>query len=361
MKILICTGIYPPDIGGPATYSKILNDELPKLGIGVKVLSFGEARCLPKIIRHFAYFLKVLKLGRKSDIIFAQDPASVGFPSVIAAKTLRKKFVLKIVGDYAWEQFQVKNLKFIDLEEFQNEKFDFITELRRGIEKWVAKRADKIIVPSEYLKKIILTWGAKEEKIKVIYNSFELKKFSNKLNLSGFNIVSAGRLVPWKGFNVFIEIMPEIIKEIPDAKLFIIGSGPEENNLKFKIKNLKLENNVILTGQILHEDLLNYLCAGNIFVLNTGYEGFSHLILEAMATGIPVITTKIGGNPEIIKNNENGILIDYNNKKQLKNAIIDLYKNYGLRKKIIQNAKEKIKEFSKEKMTGETIRLLKNV
>jgi len=74
MKILIATGIYPPDIGGPATYSKLLKDELPDRGIDVKVLSFGEVRHLPKIIRHFSYFLKVLKLGKGANVIYAQDP-----------------------------------------------------------------------------------------------------------------------------------------------------------------------------------------------------------------------------------------------------------------------------------------------
>ncbi len=378
MKILIATGIYPPDIGGPATYSKILNDELPRHGIGVNVLSFGKVRRLPKIIRHLVYFLKVLRMARNADIVFSQDPVSVGLPSVIAAKILRKKFILKIVGDYAWEQFQnqkskIKNqnyeTKFISLEEFQNQRYDFTTELRRKIERWVVKRADKIIVPSEYLKKIMMMWGVPEEKIKVIYNAFDPVRdnISNgveaprKINLSGTILISAGRLVPWKGFNVLVEIMPEIIRQIPDAKLYIIGDGPEKENLKSQISNLKINDMVFLVGSVSHEDLLNYLCAGNIFVLNTGYEGFSHQILEAMAMEIPVITTNVGGNPELITNNESGILIEYNNKEQLKNAILKLYKDKGLREKFIKNAKEKIKEFGKERMVDKTIDVLNSV
>ena len=164
MRILICTGIYPPDIGGPATYSKLLFDELPKRGIEVKVLSFGEVRHLPKIIRHFAYFLKALKLGRKADVIFAQDPVSVGLPAMLASKILRKKFMLKIVGDYAWEQYSARggsasggqNKNFITPENFQDKKFDFKTEIRRKIQRYVAKNAKRIIVPSNYLKNIVL-------------------------------------------------------------------------------------------------------------------------------------------------------------------------------------------------------------
>ncbi len=378
MKILIATGIFPPDIGGPATYSKLLADELPKHNIQVEILSFGLVRNLPKIIRHFVYFWKVLTAGLRVDIIFAQDPVSVGLPSFLAAKIIRKKFILKIVGDYAWEQgmqrFGVKDL----LDDFLNKKYGWKVETLRKIQKFVANNADKIIVPSEYLKKVVLKWGITPDKIYVIYNAFEAPQITisgeearKKLNLSGTILISAGRLVPWKGFTALIEIMPEILEQIPDAKLIIIGDGPEFKNLKSlpadathqalqagQISNLKINGNVFLTGQLSHEDLLIYLKAGDIFVLNTAYEGFSHHILEAMAIGIPVITTNRGGNSEIIDNGKNGILIDYNNKDELKKAIIDLYNSLVLKMKLTQNAKNKVMEFGKEKMIKETLHQL---
>jgi glycosyltransferase involved in cell wall biosynthesis len=365
MRILITTGIYPPDGGGPATYSKLLYEELPKHNIQTEILSFGSVRHLPKLIRHFFYFCKVLKKGRKTDIIFSQDPVSVGLPSLIAAKILRKKFVLKIVGDYAWEQgmqrFGVKDL----LDDFFKKKYGWPVEFLRKIQKFVAQNAKIIIVPSEYLKKIIIKWGIDSEKIKVIYNAFEKPELKiskeetrNKFNLSGTIIISAGRLVPWKGFSALIEIMPEILERIPEAKLIIIGDGPEFKNIKYQISNLKINKNIFLTGQISHDDVLLYFRAGDIFVLNTAYEGFSHFLLEAMAMGLPVITTKVGGNQEIIENGKNGSLVDYNNKDELKRAVIDLYNNWDLRTRMAQNAKNKVMEFTKEKMINETIRQL---
>jgi len=372
-NILICTGIYPPDGGGPATYSKLLFEELPKRGVGADVLSFGQVRRLPKIIRHIIYFFKALKMGKKADVIYAQDPVSVGLPAVLAAKILRKKFILKVVGDYAWEQFQARGEKFITPENFQDKKFDFKTETRRKIQKYVAKNAYKIIVPSSYLKNIVLKWGIDEEKIKVIYNAFEAPALSagrpvlketkeelrKKLNLSGTVLISAGRLVPWKGFDKLIEIMPEIIKEISDAKLYIIGSGPEEENLKSKISNLKIKENVFLIGQVFHDKALEYLKAGDIFILNTGYEGFSHFLLEAMAMEILIITTNVGGNPELIENGKNGILLEYNNKEELKKRIIELAKNETLKKELIEKAKRKVAEFDAGKMLEETVKILR--
>jgi glycosyltransferase involved in cell wall biosynthesis len=103
-KLLLATGIYPPDIGGPATYSKLLYEKLPAQGIAVWVLSFGSVRRYPKAIRHVLYMWKLLWLSRGVDCIYAQDTISVGLPAAIVSKITRKKLLLKIVGDYAWEQ-----------------------------------------------------------------------------------------------------------------------------------------------------------------------------------------------------------------------------------------------------------------
>lgn len=367
MRILICTGIYPPDIGGPATYSKLVYDELTGRGILTKVLSFGSVRNLPKIIRHFAYFFKTMEKGRGVDVIFALDPVSVGLPLSLAAKILRKKFVLRVAGDYAWEQYNQKS-NFKTLEEFQIERFDFITELRRKIQRWVAKKADKIIVPSQYLKKIVSMWGINEEKISVIYNSFKAPavllskdEARKKLSLSGTVLISIGRLVPWKGFNTLIELMPEILKIKKDAMLFIIGEGPNVKMLENQIDCSVAHDSIFLLEAMDHDDIMAYLKAGDIFILNSAYEGFSHLILEAMAMEIPVITTKVGGNPEIVINQETGILVEYNNKDQIKRAVLNLSSDENLRKKIISKASEKVREFKKEKMIQETLNILKSV
>src|SRR3989344_2133170 len=106
VKILIATPFSTPDIGGPATYSATLSRELPKRGVDVCIVSFRDVRWLPRGIRHLVYFFKCLWSGRGADVIYAQDPFSVGFPALAAARVLRKKFLLKIVGDYAWEIFQ---------------------------------------------------------------------------------------------------------------------------------------------------------------------------------------------------------------------------------------------------------------
>jgi glycosyltransferase involved in cell wall biosynthesis len=110
MKLVIATPLYPPESGGPATYAKLLTEHLSADESGaherdfVALVKFSDVRHLPKIIRHSAYFFKVLKAGRSADVILALDPVSTGFPAALAAGMLRKPFVVKIVGDFAWEQ-----------------------------------------------------------------------------------------------------------------------------------------------------------------------------------------------------------------------------------------------------------------
>ncbi len=354
-KILIATGLFPPQIGGPATYSKILARELPKKGFEVEILNFGDLLKFPKILRHLIYFLKALFLGQKAEMIFAQDPVSVGLPAILAAKILRKKFILKIVGDYAWEQarqrFGVKD----SLDDFVIKKYGFKTELLRKMEKLTAHNASAIITPSFYLKKIVASWGVAEQKIKVIYNTFDSESFKPDFSEKKDIILSVGRLVPWKGFSTLIDLMKELPEEI---KLVIAGSGTEEQNLRSKIESLKLAERVILVGQIGKKELNEYFGRARLFVLNTQYEGLPHSVLEAMAVGVPVVTTNIGGNPEVIKDGFNGLLISYNDKEALKGAILTLWSDENLRKKFTVNSFEELKKFSLEGMINKTAEIL---
>lgn len=367
MRILIATGIYPPDIGGPATYSKILHDELPKQGISTEVLSFGSVRHLPKVIRHIAYFGKVLARGKDADVIFAQDPVSVGLPAVLAARLLRKRFIVKIVGDYAWEQGTQRFGVVDSLDDFSRgyNAYPFFVRVLKRIEYFVARHAERVIVPSVYLAGIVSNWGIDSQKIVVVYNAHERQEIQEsrdelrkELRLEGKVMLSVGRLVPWKGFSMLIELFPAILKEIPGAMLYVVGSGPNEGSLKKLISEHNLESKVILLGQLPRPILLRYLKAANLFVLNTFYEGFSHQILEAMNVGTPVITTSVGGNPELITDGEEGILVSYNDKKALKEKICDVFSGRITTVSMVECAYKKSLEFTTERMIKDTITAL---
>jgi len=370
MKLLIATGIYPPSVGGPATYSKLLYDELPKRGMQVEVVSFDSVRMLPVGVRHVLYFLKVLLAAIGKDIIYAQDPVSVGYPAMWVAKLLRKKFVLKIVGDYAWEQgmqrFGVREL----LDDFVENKKEYSARVMRmqHMERTVASYAHNIIVPSEYLKKIVTQWGVSPEKITVVYNAFESStadvpthhQAREQLDVHVLTIVTAGRLVPWKGIGTLVAMMPSLLLKFPKLKLVIVGSGPERDDLERLVREGKLYSHVEFRGALPQEDLFLHISAADLFVLNTGYEGFSHQLLEVLAIGTPIVTTDVGGNPEVITSGKHGLLVPYNDKKQLEHAIEKMLTDESFAKQVSVSGKEVVAQFTKERLLTGTIAVLES-
>lgn len=375
-RAIVATGLFPPEIGGPATYSKLLTGALPRRGVLPRVVPFRAVRHLPKLVRHVSYFCKVASASRGSDVIFAQDPVSVGLPAFLAAWILRKKFILKIVGDYAWEQMQVKsekrkmkngNVKLKTIEEFQRERYDLFTEMRRAAERFVARRAERVIVPSEYLKGIVTRWGVLPEKTAVIYNAFapprilESKdKARRRLGIppDSFAIISVGRLVPWKGFDALIAAMPHIRREMPSARLYIIGSGPEKQALEASIRAAGLGEAAALTGAIAHVEVLNHLRAGDLFILNSSYEGFSHTLLEAMAMEIPVMASAVGGNEELITDGVHGVLYNSGSPEKIAHLVTMLAGDVPLRQRLAAAAKKSLARFGTAAMIDKTVALL---
>lgn len=367
MNVLIATGVYPPEGGGPATYSKALSDHLPSRGITPSVLPFRTVRKYPKIIRHIAYFFLCLRRGRKVDVIYAQDPLSVGLPAYLAAFILRKPFALKVVGDYAWEQASNRFGYTGRIESFQDESLPFIPNIMRTLERFVARRARVVVVPSKYLASIIKKWGIPKERIRVVYNGIHVQEVGLKqvirglLRFKGKLIVSPGRLVPWKGFGGLIKVHANLKKRHPDLTLLIVGAGPEQETLEMLAEKLNVSDSVIFSGNVENPVLLRYIRAADVCALNTRYEGFSHVLLEAAAIGTPIVTTNIGGNPELIEDGVSGYLATPDDRRVFEERLNALLVSPELRARISGNAKRKVERFSVPRMVDETADILKEL
>lgn len=369
VRVLVTTGLFPPEIGGPATYSKFLKEKLPLHGFEVEVLPFREVRKYWKIVRHLIFFFKVLARGRHADIIYAQDTLSVGWPSAWANLFLRKHLVVRVPGDHVWEQGARRFEITEPLHEFPvfSRSWHPVLMLMRVLQWSVVCSAEALVVPSKYMQKIVRRWPVNPKRVHLIYNGVEsfgdtgnksvlrgLIKFQGKL------IVSIGRLVPWKGFSKLIEFMPLLKQEFPDSKLLIIGGGPDLNILEEKVEALELTDDVIFAGEVEREVLIRYIRASDVFVLNSRYEGLSHQLLEVMAVGIPVIASAVGGNPEVITHEKDGYLVRPDSKDIVRYAS-NLLRDTALRTRIVQAAKRKVAQFSNEKMVSESARLLKTL
>lgn len=353
-------------MGGPATYTKFLHDELPKRRIETVVVTFDHVRHLPKVIRHIKFFMNVMREARDVDCIYAQDPVSVGVPSMVASVILRKPFLLKIVGDYAWEQGAQRAGVTDSLDVFTDtsstnshkQSYSLFVHALKFIQSFVARRATRIVVPSQYLKKIVTTWGIPSDKIHVVYNAFDgittpldsREHVRKSLGIDAPFFISVGRFVPWKGFITLIEVMKKVVADMPDAKLLIIGGGPLHDTLQKKILDEALTNNVMIVDPMPRAKVFTYIRAADAFVLNTQYEGLSHLLLEVMAIGTSIVTTNVGGNPELIQSGESGFLVDYNDAEALRVAMLTVIKMPDQAAQFTRAAERAVKAFSGERM-----------
>src|SRR3989344_414648 len=221
-RILIATGIFPPDIGGPASYARILAKNLSDK-FQLKIITYSSVRKFagdkelpvsvirvwkkwPWFIRNAIFASKIFFLAKKFDIIFSLSTLNGSIPSLVGARIFKKKFYVRIVGDYAWQVAMEKNKTALLIDDFQKAKKTGWIGFLFWLQKFLCRKADKVIVPSEYIKNLVLGWAVKPEKIKVIYNSVDFKPAEiskedarKKIGIHGNIIISAGRLAPWKG------------------------------------------------------------------------------------------------------------------------------------------------------------------
>ncbi|MBU6323780.1 MAG: glycosyltransferase family 4 protein [Patescibacteria group bacterium] len=365
MRLVIATPLYPPESGGPATYAKALQEGLPKRGIEVVVVKFADVRHLPKLVRHVAYLANVLREARRADAVLALDPVSVGLPACLAARRAKKPFVVKIVGDYAWEQGRQRFGVYEDLDAFVKERrVSFPVWFLRRVETGVAAYARLVIVPSEYLKGIVTAWGIAPEKIRVIYNAVPFEAGASVpaevAALPRPLIVSAGRLVPWKHMEGVVSAVAMLRARGTDVSLALVGDGPERERLAAYGK-ARLPDGFLMTGQLSHRDTLAVVAAADVFVLNSSYEGLSHLLIEALALGAPIVATDAGGNPEVIADGKTGLLVPVKDTEALAAALSRMLGDEPLRESLRAAAKASAPRFSEEALCRDTATTLASV
>lgn len=172
-------------------------------------------------------------------------------------------------------------------------------------------------------------------------------------------LLSVGTLHERKGHKYLISAFQKINKKFPSTRLIIAGEGPERANLEKLIKNLDLNSKVKLLGQRL--DINELMESSDLFILPSLKEAFGLVILEAFSAKMPVIASSVGGIPEIITNNINGLLIKPANKFALEKAINNLLQNQEKRQKLAQNASQTLRNFTASKMALSTANIYNNL
>ena len=324
-KILVVSGIYPPDIGGPATYVPQLCAQLHRLGHEVHLISLADnpfenrpeepwertfiSRGLWKPFRILKTVLVLYKSSSESTAIFSNGLfEEVGILTLVRRN---KRIIAKIVGDPVWERFKNSTESNIDIDSFNQKSLHMKYYLQRKWLTWSLNRFSEISCPSDQLKEIIIGWGVKRN-VSVIKNGIKCHEIERSKSI--YDIVTVSRLVKWKNIDQLI-----LAAVNTDYSIAICGTGPEKSNLEELAKANNV--NVKFLGQLKGRPLSNAINTSKVFALLSSYEGLSFSLLEAMMAGKRILVSNARGNIDVILNNESGIVVDPKNLNDISTAL----------------------------------------
>lgn len=359
MRIVLATPVYPPEIGGPATYTKELairlcdNHEIVIVAYastseiipGTTLFIASKRRPLPLRIIKFTFDL--FRASRGADIIYVQNAVAAGLPAVIVGMFREIPVVLKFVGDEAWERASQKKRTKKRLEEFlANPDGGWRTYVRMQIQGFVLRHADIVTTPSLYLRDaIVRTYGIKKERAVVNYNAAEKDAEAPFSAVPvPHQIVTTARLVEWKGLDGIVRVVAILKKRFPDVCAVIAGDGPEEEKLKKLAKELGVENSVKFTGRVSRAETWHLRKSSEVYVLNSTYEGLPHTALTSFAARIPMVATDIPGTNEAVYNEVSGLLVPAGDDQALADAIARLFDDASLRARLVEGAEKILNE-----------------
>jgi glycosyltransferase involved in cell wall biosynthesis len=341
-KVCFISPEYWPLSGGTGAYVYYLSNELMKNGYQIHIVTGSNQNQdiqvnpqldvsflkIPKIpiVKSFmlaaASSRKLNSIGVTAnvDIIHPQLPLT---PNFAVPPNFGKALVCTVHSTWKGEAEAIRGEPYGRLN--ANEKFLVsFNWFLRFFEEGMLKRARKIIAVSRFTKwELTNYYRIPESKIRVIHNGVDVNKFkpaADKRKVKaelGFNtddlaIVSVGRLYARKGLFTLIESMPAVVKRFPTAKFIISGKGQsdEMHKLTAYADKLGVKSNIVFTGYYPDKKLPKLYQAADVFAFSTFYEHHPFAVLEALATGLPVVTTTVGGIPETIDNGKNGFLVE---------------------------------------------------
>jgi glycosyltransferase involved in cell wall biosynthesis len=341
-KVCFISPEYWPLSGGTGAYVYYLSTELLKNGYKIYVVTgSNQAQDIQVNPQLDVSFLKIPKMpivksfmlaaasNRKLssvrntaqvDIAHPQLPLT---PNFAVPSNFGETLVCTVHSTWKGEAEAIRGEPYSRLN--ANEKFLVsFNWFLRFFEEGMLKRARKIIAVSHFTKwELINYYQVPENKIRVIHNGVDVNKFKPAVDRRkvkeelGFNpddlaILSVGRLYARKGLFTLIESMPAVVKHFPNAKFIISGKGQSDEMRKLiaHADKLGVKNNIIFTGYYPDRKLPKLYQAADVFAFSTFYEHHPFAVLEALATGLPVVTTTVGGIPETITSGKNGFLVE---------------------------------------------------
>jgi len=365
---------YLPLSGGTGSYVYYLSKELIKNGYTTSVVTgYGESKDIKINNQQRAFFLKTFKAPIIRSFLFAgtafqklkkiNDKISVDIthinlplvPSFAVPKNFGKTLITTVHSTWKGEAEAIRNEPYSRLN--SNERFMVsFNRVLRFFEEQTLERSNKLIAVSDFTRRELLKYyNVKEDKIRVIHNGVDIHKFAppedkakvkQELGFSNkeFNILSVGRLYARKGLFTLIKSVSIVAKKYRNVKLIISGKG-QSNEMKKLVdyaEKLGIYSNILFTGYFPDAKLPKLYQAADIFAFSTFYENLPFAVLEALSSRLPVVTTNVGGIPEMIEDGKNGFLVPPANSAALSNRIIYLIENPAAASEMANQARETV-------------------
>lgn len=307
MRVLLATGIFYPDVGGPATHVRKIAEHFSSLGWDVTVVAFGDmegealpykvfrtSRGLPKAVSWFLYAMRILRHAASSDVIYAFDLTTAGMPAAVAAALWRKKFVVRIGGDPIWEREAEAGRRLIPMNDYYDKKlYQVDRPVMYAMLRRVIKRANRIVVYNERFKDFYVRYfGAKPENITVVRNPVLSKELPAK-EKDTRTIIFAGRFVAYKNLERLIRAVARAFSSYPQARLLFVGEGPEKESLELLAKELHVP--LTIRPKADQKTLFEMIRASSIAIAPALSEFNPNFILESLSLGKPVLISKDHG------------------------------------------------------------------
>lgn len=321
MRIALLTGIFPPDVGGPATHSAVLAEELRDRGHNVTVVSLTGTR--PAWSADLALFprqrpwwfrtpwiiLWLFLKRHKYDVVYA---TGLHLEAAAISVISRRPAIVKIVGDPVWERGRRLALTTEDFEGFRTFRGRRGLRLRlmEIVRDWSLTKATAIVVPSHYLKEVVTDWlPTRAADIRVIPNGVRLG-FSIEPDTGegkrGLIAICVSRLVKHKRIDVLIDA----IVRTNNVRLVVVGEGPDEERLKARALGAGAGQKVSFIGGVPHAQVLRLLANADVLLSASEYEGLPHAAIESLVCGTPIVAVGSGGMREVIDHGRNGYIVD---------------------------------------------------
>jgi glycosyltransferase involved in cell wall biosynthesis len=365
MKVLLVTGIFPPDAGGPARYVPQMASALAREHEVVAVITLSDgldhddgrfgfrviriARNQNRLLRRWRTVSAIARAASQADVVYLNGLVLEG---MLATRLLaRRPAVIKVVGDLVWEQARNRRATALEIDAFQRPAGK---GLRWRALRWLQGRytaaADRVLAPSGYLAAMVEGWGVPAERIRVVRNAVPAAAGADQAPTH--DIVTVGRLTPWKGVDGLIDVAAE-----RRWSLLVVGDGDERTALEARAARLGAA--VTFAGQAPQAEVAGLIRQGRVFVLNSSYEGLPHVVIEAKLAGRAVVATAVGGTPETIRDGVDGRLVPYGDRAALTEALAGLLADPAERLRLAEAGRaDALARFSFETMYAETVAVL---